>query len=334
LALARKGDDFATLARKYSKDSTASKGGDLGYFTRTDMVKPFADVAFSIQKGEISDLVRTRFGLHIIKVEDIKESVPQPLDEVREAVIRSLKEERARDIALQRAEAFIDESRALDDLQKAAAAQGLEVKETGFFAADEAIPQLGRYSEINEIIFSLQPMEVSPALALGEARVVAQLMEIQDSRIPELAEVLEKVRKDWTAEQSRILARKQAEEWLETARQEGTLAEVARRNKLEIRKTDPFTALSPAGLLANQRDLVITAFALTPEEPVAPEVYEIDNTFAIFQLEDREPAPEEEFQKEKDNLARNLLQIKQEQTFNLWITARRQQSDIKILQEL
>lgn len=334
LALARKGDDFATLARKYSKDSTASKGGDLGYFTRTDMVKPFADVAFSIQKGEISDLVRTRFGLHIIKVEDIKESVPQPLDEVREAVIRSLKEERARDIALQRAEAFIDESRALDDLQKAAAAQGLEVKETGFFAADEAIPQLGRYSEINEIIFSLQPMEVSPALALGEARVVAQLMEIQDSRIPELAEVLEKVRKDWTAEQSRILARKQAEEWLETASQEGTLAEVARRNKLEIRKTDPFTALSPAGLLANQRDLVITAFALTPEEPVAPEVYEIDNTFAIFQLEDREPAPEEEFQKEKDNLARNLLQIKQEQTFNLWITARRQQSDIKILQEL
>jgi peptidyl-prolyl cis-trans isomerase D len=334
LALARKGDDFATLARKYSKDSTASKGGDLGYFTRTDMVKPFADVAFSIQKGEISDLVRTRFGLHIIKVEDIKESAPQPLDEVREAVIQSLKEERARDIALQRAEAFIDESRALDDLQKAAAAQGLEVKETGFFAADEAIPQLGRYSEINEIIFSLQPMEVSPALALGEARVVAQLMEIQDSRIPELAEVLEKVRKDWTAEQSRILARKQAEEWLETARQEGTLAEVARRNKLEIRKTDPFTALSPAGLLANQRDLVITAFALTPEEPVAPEVYEIDNTFAIFQLEDREPAPEEEFQKEKDNLARNLLQIKQEQTFNLWITARRQQSDIKILQEL
>ncbi|MGD8989598.1 MAG: SurA N-terminal domain-containing protein [Syntrophobacterales bacterium] len=334
LALARKGDDFATLARKYSKDSTASKGGDLGYFTRTDMVKPFADAAFSMQKGEISDLVRTRFGLHIIKVEDIKESVPQPLDEVREAVIQSLKEERARDIALQRAEAFIDESRALDDLQKAAAAQGLEVKETGFFAADEAIPQLGRYAEINEIIFSLQPMEVSPALAVGEARVVAQLMEIQDSRIPELAEVLEKVRKDWIAEQSRVLARKQAEEWLETARQEGTLTEVARRNKLEIRKTDPFTALSPAELLANQRDLVITAFALTPEEPVAPEVYEINNTFAIFQLEGREPALEEEFQKEKDNLARNLLRIKQEQTFNLWITARRQQSDIKILQEL
>jgi uncharacterized protein YfaS (alpha-2-macroglobulin family) len=177
-------------------------------------------------------------------------------------------------------------------------------------------------------------MEVSPALAVGEARVVAQLMEIQDSRIPELAEVLEKVRKDWIAEQSRVLARKQAEEWLETARQEGTLTEVARRNKLEIRKTDPFTALSPAELLANQRDLVITAFALTPEEPVAPEVYEINNTFAIFQLEGREPALEEEFQKEKDNLARNLLRIKQEQTFNLWITARRQQSDIKILQEL
>ncbi|MGD8437891.1 MAG: SurA N-terminal domain-containing protein, partial [Syntrophobacterales bacterium] len=178
LELARRGDNFAELAQQYSEDSTAAKGGDLGYFKSGDMVKPFADSAFSLKKGEISDLVRTRFGIHIIKVEDIKEESVQPLTKVKAAVLKSLKEERSREIALQRAESFIDRSRALDDLRKAANEEGLELNESGLFAAAEPIPQLGRHPEINEIIFSLRLKEVSPVLRVGDDQVVAQLVEI------------------------------------------------------------------------------------------------------------------------------------------------------------
>jgi len=334
LDLARQGDDFAGLARKYSDDSTASNGGDLGYFTRTAMVKPFADAAFSMKKGEISDLVRTPFGLHIIKVEDIKEKSTLPLVEVKETVIQELKKEGAGEIALQRAESFIDETRALDDLRKAAAAAGLEVHDSGLFAANETISQLGRYPEVNEVVFSLQPGEVSPVLEVGEDKVVAQLSDIQEPRLPDLTEVKEKVEKDWVAEQSRILARKQAQDLLKTAIQEGGLAQAAKGDKLQIKETDFFTATSPAQALGNQRDLVMAALALTPEQPVAPDVYEVSQSFVIIQLKAREPASEEEFQKEKDNIARSLLQLKKEQVFTRWVTARRQQSDIKILQEL
>lgn len=334
LDLARQGDDFAGLAKKYSDDSTASNGGDLGYFTRTAMVKPFADAAFSMKKGEISDLVRTPFGLHIIKVEDIKEKSTLPLVEVKETVIQKLKNEGASEIALQRAESFIDETRALDDLRKAAAAAGLEVHESGLFAANETIPQLGRYPEVNEIVFSLQPGEVSPVLEVGEDKVVAQLSDIQEPRLPDLTEVKEKVEKDWVAEQSRTLARKQAQDLLKTAIQEGGLAEAVKGDKLQIKETDLFTASSPAQPLGNQRDLVMAALALTPEQPVAPDVYEVSQSFVIIQLKAREPASEEEFQKERDNIARSLLQLKKEQVFSRWVTARRQQSDIKILQEL
>ena len=334
LALARGGDEFADLARKYSDDSTAAKGGDLGYFTQTDMVKPFSDAAFSMKKGDISDLVRTRFGLHIIKVEDVKEESIRPLAEVKEAVLQSLKKERAREIILQRAESFIDETRALDDLQKAAAAKDFEVQESGLFATDEAISRLGRHPEVNEVIFSLQPKEVSPVLEVGEDKLVAQLAKIQDPRLPEFAEVQEKVRKDWVAEQSRALARKQAQELVETAVQGGSLVEAAKRNKQEIKETGLFTATSPVQPLGNQRDLVIAAFALTAEQPVAPDVYQVNNTFIIVQLKAREAAAEGEYLKEKNNISTSLLQIKKEQVFSRWVTARRQQSDIKILQEL
>ncbi|MGD8877434.1 MAG: SurA N-terminal domain-containing protein [Syntrophobacterales bacterium] len=334
LELARRGDNFAELAQQYSEDSTAAKGGDLGYFKSDDMVKPFADSAFSLKKGEISDLVRTRFGIHIIKVEDIKEESVQPLTKVKAAVLKSLKEERSREIALQRAESFIDRSRALDDLRKAANEEGLELNESGLFAAAEPIPQLGRHPEINEIIFSLRLKEVSPVLRVGDDQVVAQLVEIQDSRLKEFAEAREKVLEDWITKQSKALARKQAQEWLETARQQGNLAEVARRNKLKINKTGLFTAISPPPLFGNQRDMVITAFSLTPEQPIPSEVYEVDGTFIILQLEDNQPASEDGFQKEKDYLARQLLQAKKEQTFSRWINGRRQQADIKMLQEL
>jgi peptidyl-prolyl cis-trans isomerase D len=334
LDLARKGDNFAELARKYSEDSTAAKGGDLGYFKSDDMVKPFADSAFSLKKGEISDLVRTRFGIHIIQVEDIKEESVQPLAQVKGDVLKSLQGERGGEIALQRAESFIDRSRALDDLQKAAAEAGLEVKESGLFAAEESIPQLGRHPEINEIIFSLRLREVSPVLRVGDDQVVTQLVEIQDSRLEEFAEAQEKVQEDWITEQSKVLARKQAQEWLETARQEQNLAEVARRNKLKLNKTGLFTTISPSRPLGNQRDLVITAFSLTPEQPVPSEVYEVDGTFIILQLQDSQPASENGFQKEKDSLAKQLLQVKKEQTFSRWINGRRQQADIRMLQEL
>ncbi|MCG6944853.1 MAG: SurA N-terminal domain-containing protein [Deltaproteobacteria bacterium] len=334
LELARKGDNFAELARKYSEDSTAARGGDLGYFKSGDMVKPFADAAFSLKKGEISDLVRTRFGIHIIKVEDIKEESIQPLAQVKGVVLKRLKEERSGEIARQRAESFIDRSRALDDLQKAAAEEGLEVKESGLFAVEESIPQLGRHPEINEVIFSLRLKEISPVLRVGDDQVVAQLLEIQDSRLKEFAEAQEEVQKDWITEQSKVLARKQAQEWLETARQDGNLAEVARRNKLKINKTGLFTAISPPPLLRNQGDMVITAFSLTPEQPVASEVYEVNGKFVILQLEESQPASENGFQKDKDNLAKQLLQAKKEQTFSRWINGRRQQADINMLQEL
>jgi peptidyl-prolyl cis-trans isomerase C len=77
LAQLKGGADFATLAKEKSKDPGAANGGDLGYFTKEQMVPEFAEVAFKLDKGQISDPVKTQFGWHIIKVED-KRIKPTP----------------------------------------------------------------------------------------------------------------------------------------------------------------------------------------------------------------------------------------------------------------
>jgi peptidyl-prolyl cis-trans isomerase C len=83
LAQLKGGADFAALAKEKSKDPGAADGGDLGYFTKDQMVPEFAEVAFKLDKGQISDPVKTQFGWHIIKVEDKRIKPTPTFDQVK-----------------------------------------------------------------------------------------------------------------------------------------------------------------------------------------------------------------------------------------------------------
>ena len=87
------GGDFAELAKEYSEGPSGPRGGDLGYFKRGQMVKPFEDAVFSMQINEVSDLVETRFGYHLIKVTDKKAEETLPYADVKEKIAQRLKQE-------------------------------------------------------------------------------------------------------------------------------------------------------------------------------------------------------------------------------------------------
>jgi peptidyl-prolyl cis-trans isomerase C len=104
LTQAKNGTDFAQLAREHSKDGSASQGGDLNYFPRGQMVPEFDKVAWELKPGDISGIVETQFGYHIIKVTDRRAASTVPFEQVSERIRQFLADEKKQE----RSEAFVD----------------------------------------------------------------------------------------------------------------------------------------------------------------------------------------------------------------------------------
>jgi peptidyl-prolyl cis-trans isomerase C len=108
LAAVKKGGDFAELAKQYSQDSSAAQGGDLGYFPRGQMVPAFEEAAFSLKPGDVSDLVQTQFGYHIIKVTDRRPARTVPFAEVTAQIQQFLEQQQRQE----KAKSFVDSLKA------------------------------------------------------------------------------------------------------------------------------------------------------------------------------------------------------------------------------
>jgi peptidyl-prolyl cis-trans isomerase D len=136
------GQDFAEVAKELSEDLSAEQGGDLGWFKPGEMVPAFEETAFQLKPGEVSEVVESPFGLHLILVEDRKEAIERSLEEVREEVIATLAEQRAEsdlDEALTRIEGVI----ARQALSELASEYGGELRQSELFSRESVIPGIG-----------------------------------------------------------------------------------------------------------------------------------------------------------------------------------------------
>jgi peptidyl-prolyl cis-trans isomerase D len=307
------GEDFATLAKAYSQDQgTAEQGGDLGFFPRGRMVKPFEEVAFTLSVGEISELVETPFGLHIIKVEAKEEERQRPLSEVQEEIRQELIRTRARTRAQEQAQEDRTKVQNGTPLSEVAQAANRPVEETPLVARDETVPKLGHQPALVEAALALSPTEVSEPIAIQDTWYLVSPREKAPSTIPDFTAVAEEAERRYRSEKAEDLAKEKAKVLLAKVKDTKDLTAAAAQEALTVEETGPFNRQgSYVPKMGSLPDLKKAAFRLTPENPVAPEVYLWGGNAFVAELQEQIPPNPQDLEKQKESLREELLRRKQ-----------------------
>jgi len=331
-ARAKKGEDFASLAEKHSEGPTAKKGGDLGYFPRGRMVKEFEDAAFSLKPGELSTVVRTQFGFHIIKVEDIRQERTQSLDEVRKSIESTLRDQESRDLAERKAEEAFYTLYKDGEMGKVAEEYHVSVKETGFFSRGEKIKEIPPSDEVASVMFSLKEGETAPPVEVSKNFYIFRLIEKQEARLPELAEAKDKVEKELREEKAEEKAESVAEELLATVKGGKPMKEAATSKGLEVEETGLFKKrtnyIPKIGLL---EDLVEVISPLDAEYPYPDRALKAGKDWVIIRFKEMERPDMKKFESERQSWENMLRYRKGEEGFRRWLADLRERSKVEII---
>ena len=335
LQKARSGEDFSELAKKYSEDpGSAESGGDLGFFTREMMVKPFSDKVFAMKEGEISGPVRTRFGLHIIKLDKIEPSRTQTLKEVEAEIEDNLKTKKANDILWEMANKAYDKIIDLGGLDEYAREANVTIKEAGPFSKESPPATIGHSTEALNVLFSLEKGELSSLLPVSGGIVIAELLDKIPPRIPPFEQVKEKVKEEFVQEEAVRLCEKRAKALLQKARKEG-LEKAAAQEGLKIHETGYFKRVELSRAKGLPTDIAKAGLYLYEDKPLCEEPKRVGRDFYCYALKERRSPDLTSLSKEEeDKLRSKLLNKKHQEAFSQWLAFQRQQAKIVLLSNL
>ncbi len=332
LEKARKGDDFVNLAKKYSEGPTAQKGGDLGYFSKGRMAKPFEEASFKMKKGEISELVRTQYGYHIIKVEDVKEDRVKTLGEVQGEIKDTLTNMATTDLAHEKALSLIDQMPYEVDLKQYAERHKVSIKQSGYFSSNENIPDMGGDDKLRKAIFSFEKDDVSEVLEFKNKFYIIQVVDKKLPHLPELKDVKEGVKKDFTSHLATLEAKSAAEAYLEELQGGKDWKELAKERKLSPKTTDFFTRNDFIPQTGYAPDLQEAAFSLGENRRYHDHVFETERGVFVIRFEGRKGIDMAKYEEEKKNYRLSLMRAKNQAIYGDWLEDLKGQAEIEIVQ--
>ena len=299
-------------------EGTAASGGDLGTFGRGRMVPEFEAAAFTMAPGEISDPVQSAFGYHVILVTEAEEEVTEPFEDVRESIANILKQERATSRGRALAQAIAAEVSTPDDLDRAAAARGYEVQESGFAAPGEPILGLGLAREVSDRAFRMEPGEVAGPIPSPSGPAFVTVVATQDPYVPPLDEVRDDVRENVIRKKALTLAQERAAEAARALGEADDFQAAAEEAEYAVGSSDMVGRGAPLPEVGVSAAVEAVAFAMEPgavSEPV-----ETGGTVAVVHLVEREDASAEDLEAQRDRLRDQLVATRQGQFFTAYMT--------------
>jgi len=309
LALAKGGADFAELARQHSEDTSAENGGDLGLFGRGQMVPEFEAAAFALQEGQISDLVRSTYGFHIIKLNGREAAFIRPLDSMRDEIRNTITQEKARDKMEKAVDSAAEKLRASGSVDALSAEYPVLVpQETAFFGRGDTLPQLGNSPEATRAAFENEVGQVSSSVRLGNGYAFLHVLEERPAGTPDFEEVKEEARNQLRDQKVMKLAQARAEALRETLLTEGP-----EKAGIELLSTESFFRGSQLPEAGRSAAVNARAFAISPGELSAP--LSADNGFVLVRVLEKTGFSPADFAAQKPGF---LEQMANEQRLKVW----------------
>ncbi len=331
LAQIKKGANFEELAKKYSQDeASAAKGGDLDFFSKGQMVPEFDKVAFDLQPGQLSDLVKSSYGYHIIKVTDKRAASQKSLAEVRAQIEDQLKWEQAQTAAQKLADQVAAELKKPSDFESVSRARGLQSGETGLFQQDEPIAGIGMAPAVSQEAFRMKEGEVSEPLRTPQGYAFITVTGKQAPYLPKLDEVKSKVRDD-VAKQKAVETARQKAAAVSAQMKSGDFDKAAKAAGLDVKTTELIARGAPIGDAGVSPALEAVAFTL-PAGAVSDPVV-TDNGAAIVKVLERKDVAADELAKQKDTVRNELLNDRKQKFFAAYMAKARQRMKIEINRE-
>ena len=312
------GAKLEDLAKKYSEDpGSAKQGGSLGWIGKGQTVPEFEKAAFSLPKGQTSDLVKSSYGFHIIRVDDKQDAHMKTLDEVKADIEPLLKQQRAQQIAQKQAEALLKDARSIG-LDAAAAKQNVPVITSDFFSRKDMLPGLGPAQQFMDAVFTAtenSPPDVAPA---SQGDVVFQLLAVKPPATPTFEEIRSKVEEEFKNDQSRTLLQQKIQELSDRAKAEHDLKRAAKELGATVKTSDlvlPDGQVPDVGSMSGQASV---AFTMKPGEISGPMSNGADAV--VLSVLENQPPSEADYAAKKDQIRDQLLQGKQQERFALFVS--------------
>ncbi|MFI5103710.1 MAG: peptidylprolyl isomerase [Terriglobales bacterium] len=314
------GGDFAELAKKNSQDSSAADGGELSWIVKGQTVAEFEKVAFAQNKGQISDLVKTIWGFHIIQTEEKQDAHVKPLAEVQATIEPVLKAQKT-SAALEAKAKEAEDTATKQGLDKAAAKYGAPVVQSNLITRNDALPGVGPSPQLMQQVFSTKEKSPPQTARVATGYVFFELQKVEPARAPALEEVRDKVTKDFVSSRSAELLRKKGQELANRAHAENDLAKAAKEVGATFKTSelvDRNAQVADIGALSGPASV-----AFTMKRGDISNALNLGTREAVIAITDRqEPTTADpQFAKDRDQLREQIVQQRQEQAWRLFLEA-------------